>query len=170
MREVAGKEARFLSGFDAYLFDSVPEDLPFELKKHGTILKIHTFPIEKLDFVQNSLFLPQEKNPQGISILVILCKEAGESALEVPVLNALLSKYDVVIARYNSGKGDTFAYYKAESNIKEENLGIMVDPENPVEGALLALNWKNGTLFAERFDYQSLDGVIPAISQFPAQD
>lgn len=168
LRDVAGKEARFLSGFDAYIFD-VPEDEHVALTKHGTVLKIESVP-----FKESALYadvLPtQEKNPQEIDIAVILCKNQHESVLEAPLAEKLLSFYDVVLCRYNAATDDSFAYFKSGSAVHCCNLGVMVNEGGAVQGALLALNWKNDELFYEVFEYQSDGGIIPAISQFPVQE
>lgn len=157
LRELAGKEARFLYGFDALVFDPAPGTM-YERTLHKTTLKIKTV----LSSCLQNVLIPMQKDLQTIDILEIVMDE-DDAAVE----NAL-SFYDVVVVRDDEGCRNAFAYIKQTDGTYDKiNLGILYSKDDPdIQGTLLALNWVSGELFYELYDYESDTGVAPAIFQF----
>ncbi|MBQ9538691.1 MAG: AmmeMemoRadiSam system protein B [Treponema sp.] len=172
LRDLAGKEARFLSGFDALLFDPAPGST-FTQEKHGTILRIESIPVTSAES-----FEPQERQPQTIGILVLVADKtsSGEASLDILQFNRFFKYYDVVVLRYTDASSGTQAYLPGLQDSSSGkgplfNLGVCHDESgNPIKGSLLALDWYDGKLKLETFDYESQTGTAPAVFQFLPDD
>jgi Predicted dioxygenase len=164
LRNAAGNEARFLSGFDALIFD-VPKGERYTQSKHGTHLIINSTSSEMLE--QEIPLTPKVQNK--VSILVVICSAQHPFHLE-RFKQKLFTEYayDVVVARYNSGEADSVAYlHNDDGSLEAINLGICAaDAAIPIQGTLLAINWYAGQRSVHRFDYAANDGIIPAMYQF----
>lgn len=163
LKDLAGKEARFLSGFDAYIFDP-PEGQRFVQKKHGTTLAINSSWVSNYEELLEVQELPQP----SIRIAVIsgLGAFADRSVFE-NACEKLLDLYDLVVARDDDGMVDGYVAFKTDDGIQEINLGTIVsDCLDQVSGAVVVADWISGELHLDSFEYESESNVVPAINQF----
>lgn len=172
-RKFAGEEARFLRGFDAYIFDCLSEeaqkanDIKILPRKHNTEyvkrildenfhktnLFVEECNLENLNEQSIKEILEEEKKYNSIGILVLSnnLKTKNAPAFNEAHLESLFTLYDVVVVRDNSGTKDTFAYIK--EGHKKINLGIMHNSKKKAKGAFLVLAYKNGILSLEEFPF-----------------
>lgn len=161
LRDLAGKEARFLSGFDALIFDP-KVGTNFTQTKHGTTLFVQSISASEL-----TSFVPQKSNAQTVSILVVTAQ--NNETTDIKDLFIFQTNYDVLILRYNDARNDTLVYVSALHTVW--NLGVLYDSEGKsIEGALLALDWHNSDIKTELFEYTSETGIVPAIAQFAEEE
>ena len=158
LHDLAGKEARFLQGFDALIFDPIPGTL-YEKEKHGTLLRIQCISSEDL----KNLIPPNRSESPVINILVVTAD--NDNFLTMQDMMGFQSDYDVFVLRYNKKEKDTFAFVRGKGLF---NLGTCIDLEGQsIQGQILCINWYDGQVATETFDYSSDSGIIPAIKQFP---
>lgn len=161
LRDLAGKEARFLSGFDLLIFDPEP-GTTFTQKKHGTTVTVQSIRASELETL-----VPEKKAEPAISILVVTAQKDDETTLRD--LFDFQKEYDILILRYDSPSCDTELYISARHTVY--NLGVLYDElGKPIEGAVLAIDWNNSHINTELFEYTSESGKPPAIHQFPAEE
>lgn len=157
---LAGKEARFLSGFDAIIFDPKP-GTTFKRKLHGTTLLV-----DSINASDAADFVPPRTTEPKVSILVVT---AGESQkCKISDFARFYSEYNVVLLRSDEPSEKAYAHVAAQDNFAERDfeLGTAFAPDNSrIEGTVIALNWYDGTLHAETFPYEG-KGTIPPIEQF----
>ena len=169
LRDLAGSEARFLSGFDEIIFD-MRQGETFTRNLHKTAVNIRAVDFNSKNIEENksqSSTAHHRSNSakNQINILVGITKNPAS----VPEIEAkkLLESNDVVIFRENIGLSDSYCYFYENDELKIINLGIVVgNDKKPVHGNLVALNWSSGKLKSEIFSYESKTNVIPAIYQF----
>ncbi|WP_191015146.1 AmmeMemoRadiSam system protein B [Treponema zioleckii] len=169
LRDLAGSEARFLSGFDEIIFD-MRQGETFTRNLHKTAVNIRAVDFDSKNIEENksqSSTAHHRSNSakNQINILVGITKNPAS----VPEIEAkkLLESNDVVIFRENIGLSDSYCYFYENDELKIINLGIVVgNDKKPVHGNLVALNWSSGKLKSEIFSYESKTNVIPAIYQF----
>lgn len=165
LHDMAGSEARFLTGFDAIVFDP-PVGSVYTKKLHGTTLKIHSTNNE----LQNIPF--EEKQPAQINGLVINV-QSGEEYPEVSKIKELLNFFDFVLLRATDSSKDAMAYV-CNSRMTTEytcyNLGILYSAEKqPIKGAVLSLSWQNSKLSTCLMPYESPTGIPPQIEQYSGE-
>ena len=165
LHDMAGSEARFLTGFDAIVFDP-PVGSVYTKKLHGTTLKIHSTNSE----LQNIPF--EEKQPAQINGLVINV-QSGEEYPGVSKIKELLSFFDFVLLRAIDSSKDAMAYVCNSRGSKEYtcyNLGILYSAEKqPIKGAVLSLSWQNSNLSTCLMPYESPTGIPPQIEQYSGE-
>ncbi len=161
LKNAAGKEARFFYGFDALIFD--PEvNTKYERKIHNTTLIVET--INQSDFEKN-LLLKKESAEQTIRVLEIVL-EADKILPEENKIEQMMKNYDVIVFRDDEGIIDATLFYKDDlGNVQKVNLGIC-HGKGSIKGSVAILNYQNDKVGLSVFEYQSDDGIIPAIHQF----
>lgn len=162
LRNLAGKEARFLSGFDALIFDPEPGST-FTRTLHGTTLRV-----DSVSCADAENFAPPPKERQTVAVLV-LSAESGSSH-SIAEYGHFAACYDVIVLRSDDASIPAAALIAEQPGSPRTTvqLGTCYDPAGgAVSGAVLALNWYNGRFHAESFSYEAADGIIPAIHQFP---
>lgn len=172
LRSLAGKEARFLMGFDAYIFDMHDGDF-FERTLHGTNLKVDCTTLQKaatmFDEGRWNTGMPDEKSASPASLHVsVLIHDAFSSFLpDDGLIEKLAMTRDALIIRENIGMSDSSAYFYDGTKVEKINLGIMKSADGtPIEGNVLAVNWASGRREIHTFHYESYTGLVPAIHQF----
>ena len=179
LRDVAGKEARFLYGFDAVIMD--PEvGTTYERTLHNTTLTVDTISMKDFQGKYKSIFAEAFDKSFGDMLLPVLKKfftsrevkvlevvmSTGFTQINKETVKYALTQYDVVVFRDNEGKVDGKAYMmSADLILKEYNLGI-IHGEGKIKGSLLAIDFYKGGTTTATFDYESDTGVVPAIYQF----
>ena len=169
LHDMAGSEARFLTGFDAIVFDP-KKGTCFTQTKHGSHLNICTS-----DCSEKSISVYEESagkiSEDGNSIHGLVF-DAGEGK-EYPSkekISSLLENYDFVLCRTSDASKDAIAYIKENAECKKYNLGILyAGEEKNISGGVLALNWRKGKLSTTYFSYSSQNGVAPAIEQYSGE-
>ncbi|MBP5752352.1 MAG: hypothetical protein J6W60_05785, partial [Treponema sp.] len=182
---LAGKEARFLMGFDAYIFDPEPGTVHTH-SAHGTTLRVTSLDADGLDEIP----LPDSSAKNQIEILVLNYSDGNYSRLQEKVKDAT-KKYDIIINRDVRGIVGAKAFFKTVEDIQEVidrlksdglkicgwalisleepntvDLGILKAPEGQkVEGNILVVNWKDGIPGIHTFEYKSDNEIPPAIHQ-----
>ena len=182
---LAGKEARFLMGFDAYIFDPEPGTVHTH-SAHGTTLRVTSLNADGLDEIP----LPDSSAKNQIEILVLNYSDGNYSRLQEKVKDAT-KKYDIIINRDVRGIVGAKAFFKTVEDIQEVidrlksdglkicgwalisleepntvDLGILKAPEGQkVEGNILVVNWKDGIPGIHTFEYKSDNEIPPAIHQ-----
>lgn len=167
-KKIAGDEARFLKGFDAYIFDArLKSDFsPKKIQRlyshslHKTSLFVDGIGMDgAIDFHGDAAdygyeFSDDEENKNSLKILVIINDDeknkaaAGKISEAKKNLDVFYSRYDIVIIRDNTGTADSFAYLN-RGNV-EVNLGIMKNSRKNA-GKLLAVIYRNGEMSYEVF-------------------
>ncbi|MCR5290973.1 MAG: AmmeMemoRadiSam system protein B [Treponema sp.] len=158
--DLAGKEARFLSGFDAIVFDPKP-GTTFKRNLHGTTLEV-----DSINASEAEAFIPPKKTEPEVSVLVITAD--GSQKYEIADFARFYAEYNVVVLRSDDPLVKAYAHVAAQDNFAacDFQLGTAFAPDNShIEGMVLALNWYDGTLYAETFPYEG-KGTIPPIEQF----
>ncbi len=169
LRDLAGSEARFLSGFDEIIFDMKAGE-KFSRNRHKTQVNVLALEIEKKNIEEIRKESSTAHHPDGsvknqINILVGITKEP--SSVSEKEAKKILEFNDVLILRENTGLSDSYCYFYENGGLKTINLGILrSNNKKPAEGNLVALNWSEGRLKSELFTYKSQNEVIPAIYQF----
>ena len=175
LKPLAGKEARFLYGFDALIFDPKPGTV-YERTLHGTKLTVKTISQDDYDS-----FYKEETKPYAGPIFKI--KQIPEvKVLEVVLtgsktiaprdqIKALLKNFDVIIFRDDEGKKDAMLYCNKSDleEIEEVNLGIC-HGQGSIKGNVAFINFDGEDINLCTLPYQSDDGIIPAIHQFIPDD
>lgn len=161
LKNAAGKEARFFYGFDALFFD--PEvDSVYERTLHNTTLKVET--INQCDF-EKVLLQKIANEKQTLKVLEVVF----DSKKELPPqdkINFMMEKYNVVVFRDDEGIKDAFMFYKDSSKkVEKVNLGIC-HGNGDIKGAVAILSFDGDDVGLSTFEYESSDGIIPAIHQF----
>ena len=172
---MAGSEARFLTGFDAIVFD--PEsDSVFSQTKHGTTLEISTMECseEKLDLCVAQAGKGKASGENKIRGLVLNAlpdqKNPPDEFPSAGQIKKLLAEYDFVLCRADYAGRDTFAWVMEEGKPKSYNLGILYSEDKmEIKGAVLALDWFDGKLKTVYLTYESENGVVPAIEQYSGE-
>jgi AmmeMemoRadiSam system protein B len=175
LKPLAGKEARFLYGFDALIFDPMPGTV-YERTLHGTKLTVKTISQDDYDS-----FYKEETKPYAGPILKI--KQMPEvKVLEVVLtgsktiaprdqIKELLKNFDVIVFRDDEGKKDAMLYCNKSNleEIEEVNLGIC-HGQAAIKGNVAFINFDGEDINLCTLPYQSDDGIIPAIHQFIPDD
>lgn len=191
LRAAAGKEARFFYGFDALIFD--PEaGSEYKRTLHGSQLTVKT--VTKLDFeklfkewmipflddnyVKSFVRFIDGAVNTSVDVLEIVVEDPFDSSVNEQTVEAALGVYDVIVVRDNQGIVPATAYMldpeseywnnPASYNkipMKKYDLGI-IRGNGTIKGSLLALDFSPYGTKVELFDYESQDGVVPAIHQF----
>ncbi len=182
---LAGKEARFLMGFDAYIFDPEPGTVHTH-SAHGTTLRVTSLDADGLDEIP----LPDSSAKNQIEILVLNYSDGDYSRLQKKVKDAT-KKYDIIINRDVRGIVGAKAFFKTVEDIQDVidrmkrdglkicgwfidalqepntvDLGILKAPEGQqAEGNILVVNWNDGLYSIHTFEYKSDNDVPPAIHQ-----
>ena len=175
LHDMAGSEARFLTGFDAIVFD--PEsDSVFSQTKHGTTLEISTMECseEKLDLCVAQAGKGKASGENKIRGLVLNAlpdqKNPPDEFPSAGQIKKLLAEYDFVLCRADYAGRDTFAWVMEEGKPKSYNLGILYSEDKmEIKGAVLALDWFDGKLKTVYLTYESENGVVPAIEQYSGE-
>ncbi|MCR5614361.1 MAG: AmmeMemoRadiSam system protein B [Treponema sp.] len=157
LRAAAGKEARFFYGFDALIFDPEPGSV-YEQTVHGTTLRVHT--------LDPNTFYRAITAPAGDDRVNVLV-DSGAHILEREV-SQFLETFDIVVVRDSEGEKDAFMYYRADRSngeVRKVNLGIC-HGNGKIKGAVALVNIDGDKIDVLTLDYESDNGVIPAIHQF----
>ena len=157
LRAAAGKEARFFYGFDALIFDPEPGSV-YEQTVHGTTLRVHT--------LDPNTFYRAITAPAGDDRVNVLV-DSGAHILEREV-SQFLETFDIVVVRDSEGEKDSFMYYRADRSngeVRKVNLGIC-HGNGKIKGAVALVNIDGDKIDVLTLDYESDNGVIPAIHQF----
>ena len=170
LRDLAGKEARFLMGFDAYIFD-MHEGETFERTLHGTKLKVDCTTLQKAAAMFNEgrwdFDMPDGKSSASLHISVLLHDPSSSFLCEEELIELLAISRDALIVRDNTGMSDSHAYFFDGTKVEKINLGVLKSPlASPVEGNVLAVSWNSGRREIHTFHYESDTGLVPAIHQF----
>ena len=153
---LAGKEARFLMGFDAYIFDPEP-GTEYTHTVHGTTLHVTSIDAGKTEHIP----LPDSINRNKTEILVINYGDEDYSRFD-DEMEMASSYYSLIINRDTKGLRDAEAVFWKE----KVNLGILVAPKGQkAEGNILVVNWRNGIPNIHTFEYKSDNELPPAIHQ-----
>lgn len=165
LHDMAGSEARFLTGFDAIVFDPPVHSL-YAKKLHGTLLTIYS-----TDSSLNNIEI-KEKHAAQINGLVINV-QSGEDYPEISAIEKLLSFFDFVLLRSTDSSKDAYAYV-CNSRVSNEysfyNLGLLYSAQKKeIKGAVLSLSWKNDILSTCLLPYQSDTGLPPQIEQYSGE-
>ena len=172
LRHLAGKEARFLMGFDAYIFD-MQEGEVFERTLHGTNLKVDCMSLSEAsamlvsDTWADSASTIDSSEP-SLHISVLIDSPYSSYCPDESTIEKLTLSRDVLIVRDNTGLMDSYAYFPNEnSEVEKINLGVLKSHDlSPIKGNVLAVNWTSGRREIHIFPYQSDSGIPPAIHQF----
>ena len=185
---LAGKEARFLMGFDAYIFDPEPGTVQTH-SSHGTTLRVTSLNADQIKETKG-IPLPDSTSKTQIEILVLNYSDGNYSGLQKMVDEAT-KKYDIIVNRDVRGIVGAKAFFKTVEDIQKvidnlNNAGMMVcgtfitalqepdtvdlgilkaDDGQKAEGSILVVNWKDGSPYVHTFDYKSEDEIPPAIHQ-----
>ena len=186
---LAGKEARFLMGFDAYIFDPEPGTVHTH-SAHGTTLRVTSLDADQINGM-DEIPLPDSSAKNQIEILVLNYSDGNYSRLQDEVQFAS-HNFDIIINRDTRGLVGAQAILKnlnlpqklmakvkdtAGTNVdfsdltiatytETVDLGILKAPEGQkAEGNILAVNWKDGIPGIHTFEYKSDNDVPPAIHQ-----
>ncbi len=185
---LAGKEARFLMGFDAYIFDPEPGTVHTH-SAHGTTLRVTSLDADQINGM-DEIPLPDSSAKNQIEILVLNYSDGDYSRLQKKVKDAT-KKYDIIINRDVRGIVGAKAFFKTVEDIQEVidslksdglkicgwalislqepntvDLGILKASEGQkAEGNILAVNWKDGIPYIHTFEYKSDNDIPPAIHQ-----
>ena len=185
---LAGKEGRFLMGFDAYIFDPEPGSVNTH-SVHGTTLRVTSLDSDQINETKG-IPLPDSNTGTQIEILVLNYSDGNYSRLNEQV-NAATKKYDIIINRDTRGIVGAEALFKTVEDIQAvidrmESAGMMVcgtfitalqeadivdlgilkaAEGQKAEGSILVVNWKDGAPYVHTFDYKSEDETPPAIHQ-----
>ncbi len=194
LRDVAGKEARFFSGFDAIIFDT-ETGTSYVRKLHGTTLVVDSVVEDDVAFAAAKKSGAGAAEP-SVRVLVVNCGgsgalggdpalggtvAAGADGLGKEVLlgesgavkralenfGRFAKNYDVILCRSdNPLEGAVARVTDSDGSFTDYELGTAYDPAGgEIKGMVLALNWYNGNLIAEPFPYEGV-GTIPPIEQF----
>ncbi|MBO4319855.1 MAG: AmmeMemoRadiSam system protein B [Treponema sp.] len=186
---LAGKEARFLMGFDAYIFDPEPGTVHTH-SAHGTTLRVTSIDADQINGM-NEIPLPDSRVKNQIEILVLNYNDRDYSRLQDEVQFAS-HNYDIIINRDTRGLVGAQAILKnlnlpqelhakvkdtAGTNVDFSDLTIATYTETvdlgilkaadgqKAEGNILVVNWKDGIPCKHTFEYKSDDELPPAIHQ-----
>ncbi len=165
LHDMAGSEARFLTGFDAIVFDP-PVCSVYSKKLHGTMLKIYS-----TDSTLSGIEL-KEKQPGEIAGLVVNV-QSREEYPEIKTIEKLLNSFDFVLLRATDSSKDAYAYVCNSRTTNEYdvyNLGVLYAADmKPIKGAVLSLSWKNNILSTCLLPYESPNGIPPQIEQYSGE-
>lgn len=157
LHDFAGTEARFLTGWDALIFDPLPGQM-YASQKHGTELFVNSISLEKLkeglsqgqasfgmekyldaapkklqvSETQDSFFEVNFSRPR-ICVLVVSSENAADSLeLNDKQLTKIFEWYDIVLCRSNveNRPQSAWAYLKGESEKEKTQkieLGVLLD-------------------------------------------
>lgn len=156
LHDLAGTEARFLTGFDALIFDVKP-GTDFLSYKHGTYLYINAVTAANIPSKNES----SQKN--AIKILVIV--ENEKEAANQDFIKTLLfeNTYNAVVVRSEDCSREAWLY-TADSSVY---LGTLLSLDSSaINGNIAVLNWQNGIFKIETFDYESQNGIVNKVYQF----
>lgn len=180
LRKVAGKEARFLYGFDAVIFDPEPGST-YTRTLHGTALTVETIDIQDLDkkyqeaakkfketYFNDFILVHLNKffsdNPE-VKILEVVTNQDADPA-DLNTIKCVLVDYDILVLRDPQGLLDAKAYMlNSDGDLEDYNLGI-VRGQGSIKGSLLAVDFFPDGISIAAFEYESEDGVVPGIWQF----
>lgn len=157
LRAAAGKEARFFYGFDALIFDPEPGSV-YEQTVHGTTLGVLT--LDPNTFYR-AIAAPVEDD--RVNVLV----DSGVHVSEKGISH-YLDIFDIIVLRDTEGEKDAFMYYRPDrrnDEVRKVNLGICRG-KGKIKGAVALVNIDGDKLEVVVLDYESDNGVIPAIWQF----
>lgn len=169
LRNTAGTEARFLYGFDALIFDP-PADTVYEQKVHDTVLRVQT--ITQKDFAEN-YFISEDNFTQkkAVNILEVILQDS-RIIPDISSIRTFFKYFDVIVFRDDDGLVDAVMYCKASKNdmddIRKVELGIC-HGKGKIKGKTALLNFYDDRIDLLTLDYQSKNGVIPAIYQFDVE-
>ncbi|MBO4404974.1 MAG: AmmeMemoRadiSam system protein B [Treponema sp.] len=165
LHEMAGSEARFLTGFDAIIFDP-PAGTVYTKKLHGTTLTVFSTGVNL-----EGIGTEEKKSPE-LKGLVINARSGEEYPPEEKAA-ALLSLYDFILFRSEDDSKDVLVFIKKagkDFEVQKFNLGILYSKEKRhIRGAVLSLSWKNGILTPLSISYESENGIPPAIEQYSGE-
>jgi AmmeMemoRadiSam system protein B len=162
LSRLAGKEARFLSGFDALVFDPPPGS-DVSVRVHDSILRVRSLVPSMSDAPFRSG--KKERNDAEIAVLEMSLWPDDSRAKERDRLIA--DGVDVVIERDSSGWRSAVATISREPDtVGHYDLGVCYNSGHSIQGTVLALDWNGDRLSVVPFDYSSSDGLPPAIHQF----
>lgn len=166
LHDFAGTEARFLEGFDAIIFDVKPGDF-YTSTKHGTQLNIKGS--LDSDLPEEAALCKQEDfSDNRINILVVTINENFSDFYEKNrdcIVNKLSETYEVIVFRDLEGLYDGECIINnPERKSQTVKTGILCGKEN-IKGTVLCINWYDGKMNVETYDYESNNGVPPAINQ-----
>ncbi len=153
LARVAGKEARFLMGFDAYLFDLPPGES--SLYAHGARV-----------FLKSLATGAADENGADPNADIAIISWRGPCADPADLLRRSIARgYELALWR-----GDEEAMLalvpEPGSDLELVDLGSFLHPGAPIAGTLALLTWNDGHWTLDRFDYKSGDGYPPSIHQF----
>lgn len=158
LRDAAGKEARFFYGFDELIFD--PEiGTEYSRSLHNTNLFVKT--ITQSSFNKKEYQILEQKN--SINVLEVVLE--NDNIPKEKDLISIFNLYDVIVFRDDNGIIPAVLYYKNKDKILKEDLGICAGKGN-IQGKLAFINFSDDDIHLQTFEYQSQNGIIPAIHQF----
>ncbi len=163
LRGLAGKEARFLHGFDACIFDPEPGTI-FERTNHGTRLRVKSCGLS-----DGYPALGSDSTSNCIDILIISYDSSAPHSLpSKEQTQSLVHEYNLVVLRDTAGLEDALVYTKdTDCSFTEINLGILKSGDgNPVSGNILVADWQDGRCELHTFSYQSQTDCVGPIHQF----
>lgn len=178
LHDFAGTEARFLEGFDALIFELESGNV-YESNLHGTGLFIQAEDFSQIasgdesdveNFLQKTggKLLPENDGSNQIDMLILNGSDDYGSWIEgnMQVVEKILSLFEVVIFKDETSSVDTIVCLKNQGKICPYNLGVLFSEEGkPVKGSVMCINWYDGKREERFFDYESADGIPPAIHQ-----
>lgn len=165
LHDMAGSEARFLTGFDAIVFDP-PVNAVYSKTLHGTTLKI-----QSTDSSHGDVEFEEKQSAQINGLVVNV--QSGEEYPLISKIEDLLYFFDFVLLRSTDSSKDAMAYVCNSRDSKEYtcfNLGILYSPKKqPIKGAVLSLSWQNSSLSTCLMPYESPTGIPPQIEQYSGE-
>lgn len=166
-----GKEGRFLYGYDALIFDPLP-DTVYERELHGTKLIVETVMQSSFDKMYESNKSKLQGNitdpypDKSIRVLEVVL----ENEKKVPddfVIQTMLKKYNIIVFRDDDGLVDAYLFSRKNpytSDFEKVNLGIC-HSTGYMKGSVAMINFDGDRIDLKSYEYESSDGILPEICQ-----